>query len=61
MTKVDRVEIPFDDHLDMQKAGYHLMLIGLKRPIRPGETIALELTFSDDQVQKTNVIVPRVR
>lgn len=59
MMKVDRMEIPMDDRLDMRKAGYHLMLIGLKRAIRPGESVPLELTFSDDQIHKMNVKVPR--
>lgn len=58
MTKVDQLEIPYDDQLDMRKAGYHLMLIGLKRRIEPGETVPLELTFSDNQIHKMNVSVP---
>lgn len=59
MMKVNRMEIPFDDRLDMREAGYHLMLIGLKRTIAPGETVPLELTFSDNQIHKMNVTVPR--
>lgn len=58
MTKVERLEIPYDDRLDMRKAGYHLMLIGLKRQIEPGETVPLELTFSDNQIHKMIVPVP---
>lgn len=58
MTRLDRLEIPFSDSVDMRKAGYHLMLIGLKRRLRPGERIPLELRFSDDQVEKTLVEIP---
>lgn len=59
MRPVDRLEIPFDSTVDMRQSGYHLMLVGLKRPVKPGDVIPLELTFSDDQVQQTNVTVPR--
>jgi copper(I)-binding protein len=58
MVRVDRLEIPLSDSVDMRKAGYHLMLIGLKRPLNRGDEISLELTFSDAQVQKTQVTVP---
>jgi copper(I)-binding protein len=58
MVRVDRLEIPFSDSIDMRKAGYHLMLIGLKRPLNRGDEISLELTFSDARVQKTQVTVP---
>lgn len=50
MVRLDRLEIPYDDSVDMRKSGHHLMLIGLKRRLRPGEKIPLELTFSDNQI-----------
>lgn len=53
MVPVERVEIPLSDRLDMRRAGYHLMLIGMKRPLQVGENIPVSLTFSDGQVQKT--------
>lgn len=59
MMKVSRMEIPLDDRIDMRKAGYHLMLIGLRSAIRPGQTVPLELTFSDNQIHKMTVTVPR--
>lgn len=57
MVAVARMEIPLDDRLDMRKTGYHLMLIGVKRALVPGEEIPLMLVFGDNQVQKTKIRV----
>lgn len=57
MAATERVEIPFDDRLDMRRAGYHLMLIGVKRALKPGEKIPITLTFGEGRVQKTSLTV----
>jgi hypothetical protein len=57
MVEVSRVEIPFDDQLDMRESGYHLMLIGLKRRVLPGGEIPIKLVFGDDQVQQALIRV----
>lgn len=57
MVPVERVEIPLDDRLDMRQAGYHLMLIGVKRALLPGEEIPIKLVFGDGQSQQTTVQV----
>lgn len=57
MKQVQRVEIPFDDRLDMKRSGYHLMLIGVKRPLMAGEKIPITLVFGDNQIQKTTARV----
>jgi periplasmic copper chaperone A len=57
MAAMERVEIPLDDRLDMRRAGYHLMLIGVKRPLKPGEKIPITLTFGEGRVQKTSLRV----
>lgn len=57
MLPVKQIEIPLDDRLDMRGAGYHFMLIGLKRPLRAGESVPLTLRLNDGDVQKTNFTV----
>ena len=57
MVRVQRVEIPYDDRLDMKKTGYHLMLIGVKRPLVPGEEIPITLEFGDKQIQQATARV----
>jgi periplasmic copper chaperone A len=57
MAPVNRFEIPLDDRLDMRRAGYHLMLIGVKRPLKPGEKIPITLTFEEGRVQQTSLTV----
>lgn len=40
--------IPLPDHADVQlkSGGYHLMLIGLKKPLEIGDTVPVTLTFA---------------
>ncbi len=57
MLKVDRVEIPLSDSLDMHRAGYHLMLIGLKRALKAGDRIPVILTFSEGRTEASFISV----
>lgn len=57
MVPVKRVEIPLSDRLDMRRAGYHLMLIGVKRPLRVGENIPVSLNFGEGRIQKSTLKV----
>jgi copper(I)-binding protein len=43
MEKVIRLEIPAQGRQALQPGGYHLMLIGLKRPLKAGDTIGITL------------------
>jgi copper(I)-binding protein len=40
------LEIPAGGAVELKPGGMHLMLIGLKRPLAAGESVALTLTFS---------------
>ena len=39
------VPVPARGEVALQPGGYHLMLIGLKRPVKPGDTLKVRLTF----------------
>lgn len=43
MEKVIRLEIPAQGRQALQPGGYHLMLIGLKRPLKAGDTVGITL------------------
>ena len=57
MKRVEKIEIPLSDNLNMRQAGFHIMLIGLKRPLISGEKLPITLKFGDGQVQKSSVTV----
>ena len=44
MRQVEAVELPAGKALDLGEAGYHLMLMGLKNPIKEGAKIEVVLT-----------------
>lgn len=45
MEKVDKVALPAGGRLELKPGAYHLMLIGLKRPLTPGQSVELTLEF----------------
>ena len=45
MKPADAVVIPPNGRLELKPGGYHLMLSGLKRPLREGERFAAALVF----------------
>ena len=51
MKKIDHLPIPEDGSATLQPGGNHLMLIGLRRDLAPGDSLALTLTFANGQVQ----------
>ena len=51
MKKIDRLPIPANGSATLQPGGNHLMLIGLKRDLAPGDSLALTLAFANGQIQ----------
>ncbi len=45
MRPVERVEVPAGGRVTLAPGGYHLMLIGLRRELRPGERFPIVLRF----------------
>lgn len=59
MRRVDSVAIPASGQVQLQPGGLHVMLIGLKRPLKEGENVPLTLEFADgSQKQVTAPIKP---
>lgn len=45
MEHVDGIDIPDNGQLQMKPGGYHIMLMGLKQPLKEGDEIELTLIF----------------
>jgi len=45
MAHVDAIDIPAHGMLEMKPGGYHIMLMGLTKPLKEGDEIDLTLTF----------------
>jgi hypothetical protein len=45
MREVKSIDLPAGKHLNLDEGGYHLMLNGLKAPLKEGETVPLILSI----------------
>lgn len=61
MRRVDKIELP--DHRDVTLApgGYHLMLIGLKKPLEDGQKVPLKLFFEHAKPVDAELEVDRAK
>ena len=48
--------VPASGSVELKPGSYHVMLIGLKKPLKAGETIALTLDF--EKAGKVSITVP---
>ncbi|MEO5374738.1 MAG: copper chaperone PCu(A)C [Alphaproteobacteria bacterium] len=47
MRKVDSIPVPAGGTVALKPGGDHVMLMGLTRPVKPGDMVPLTLTFRD--------------
>ena len=47
MRRIERIELPAGEMVELQPGGLHVMLIGLLQPLAAGERVALELVLDD--------------
>ena len=45
MRKIKQINIPAKEQINLEPKGYHIMFIGLNRPLIIGESISVSLTF----------------
>ena len=57
MRRVDDVAIAPGQSAEFNPGGLHLMVLGLKRPLKAGETLPLKLTFQTAGVLAVNAVV----
>ncbi|MCP4285808.1 MAG: copper chaperone PCu(A)C [Gammaproteobacteria bacterium] len=56
MRQVKMIEIPANGVTSLAPGGLHVMMIGLKQNLKPGDQVELTLTFEDGS--KTNLVAP---
>lgn len=49
MRRLERIDIPAQGQTVLAPGGLHLMLIGLRQALQPGDQVALTLVFDDGQ------------
>jgi copper(I)-binding protein len=54
MSMVDTLTVPAHGEAVLAPAGYHLMLMKAKTPVKPGDTVQLTLTFGDGSTLPTD-------
>ena len=59
MKEVGELRIPAGERAVLAPKGYHLMLIGLLRPLKEGETIPLVLNFASGATAKVDAVVSK--
>jgi copper(I)-binding protein len=47
MRKLNKLDIPAGKTIELTPGGNHLMLIGLKKPLKAGDSLQLKMTFVD--------------
>jgi copper(I)-binding protein len=57
MEGVDALDLPAGKAVALQPGGYHVMLMGLKAPVKAGAKVPLELTIEDRAGKRTKVAV----
>ena len=60
MRQVESIDLPAGEAVDLGAAGYHLMLMGLKKQIKEGSKIGLTLTlrYQDGKTKKVKFKAP---
>ena len=56
MMTIEKLVVPAKSSLELKSGGDHVMLIGLKKELKAGDEISLELSFSDGD--KKSIKVP---
>ncbi|GAB4193227.1 MAG: copper chaperone PCu(A)C [Roseiflexaceae bacterium] len=57
MRPVENIEIPAGGEAALKPGGLHVMMIGLKRSLKPGDTVGLKLTFQQSGTVEVQALV----
>ncbi len=61
MRRIDKIDLPPNTEATLQPGGMHLMFMGLKQDLKPGEIIAITLTFEDGSQQEFQAEVRKLK
>lgn len=57
MRQVEGIELPAGKGVDLANGSYHIMLVGLKHPLKPGAAIDITLQVQDKDNKRESVTV----
>lgn len=60
MRPVEKIDLKKGEAVTLQPGGLHVMLIGLKKSLKPGDKVEIDLKFSDGSEQKVMAPVRRI-
>jgi len=60
MRQVDAIDLPAGQTVTLKPGGYHIMLTGLAKPLKDGDTFPLTLTFDKASARDVTVAVQKV-
>lgn len=60
MRQVEKIDLPAGENVVLKPGSFHIMLIGLKQPLKVGETVELSLSFEDGTRLKLSAPVQEV-
>jgi copper(I)-binding protein len=60
MRAIESLALPAGQRVDLKSGGYHMMLLGLKQPVKAGDTVPLTLVVEDAAGKRENVDVRAV-
>jgi len=60
MRRIERIDLPAGQSVELAPGGLHIMLIGLQHPLDPETTIDLTLVFDDGERMALKVPVRRI-
>ncbi len=61
MHKVDKIDLPAGKMVMLKPGGLHVMLMGLKQDLKPGDNVSLTLVFSDGSKKQLEVPVRKIQ
>jgi len=60
MRAVDALPLPMGKAVELKPNGFHMMLMGLKAPLKAGDVVPIKLVFEDAKGQRRTVDVKAV-
>ncbi|WP_299879955.1 copper chaperone PCu(A)C [uncultured Cocleimonas sp.] len=60
MGQVEKISVEANGTAALKPGGYHIMLIGLKKDLQPGEMVDIELTFKDGSTKTVKTEVKKI-
>lgn len=60
MRRIDQITIPANDRTQLKPGGLHIMLIGLKQTLRPGNHVEITLNFEDGSQQHVTAPIKKI-